>query len=98
MTTPGYRLEQYTLRHPQEVLLVKAEIDGEPDEVTIFKGFSSSLMRPTAFDPDVPVLPEQVVILAIDRLESPYRPDQPRFIQQNLSWEDFLPLLENSGV
>jgi hypothetical protein len=98
MTTPGERLEQYTLRHPQEVLLVKAEINREADEVTIFKGFSSSLMRPTAFDPDVPVLPEQAVILTIDRLESPYNPAQPRFIQQGLSWNEFLPHLERSGV
>lgn len=98
MTTAGYRLEQYTLRHPQEVLLVKAEIDGEPDEVTIFKGFSSSLMRPTAFDPDIPVLPEQSVIVTIDRLESPYNPAQPRFIQQGLTWAEFLPHLEQSGV
>jgi hypothetical protein len=94
MATPGSRLEQYTLRHPQEVLLVKAEIDGEPDEVTIFKGFSSSLMRPTAFDPDIPVLPEQAVIISIDRLESPYNPAQPRFVQQGLTWAEFLPLLE----
>jgi hypothetical protein len=98
MATPGYRLEQYTLRHPQEVLLVKAEIEGEPDEVTIFKGFSSSLMRPTAFDPDIPVLPEQAVIVSIDRLESPYNPARPRFIQQGLTWAEFLPLLERSGV
>ena len=98
MATQGYRLEQYTLRHPQEVLLVKAEIEGEPDEVTIFKGFSSSLMRPTAFDPDVPVLPEQAMILSIDRLESPYNPTHPRFIQEGLTWSEFLPLLEGSGV
>jgi hypothetical protein len=47
------RLEQYTTKRPQEVLLVKIEIDGELDEIAIFKGFSSSLMRPTAFDPDI---------------------------------------------
>ncbi len=47
------RLEQYTVKRPQEVLLVTVEVDGERDEVAIFRGFSSSLMRPTAFDPDV---------------------------------------------
>jgi hypothetical protein len=95
MTQPaGKRLEQYTLAHPKEVLLVKAEIEGEPDEVSIFKGFSSSLMRPTAFDPDVPILPEGAVIHSIDRLLSPYSPAQPHFIQQDLSWADFLELLD----
>jgi hypothetical protein len=95
---PGKRLEQYTLLYPKEVLLVKAEIDGEPDEISIFKGFSSSLMRPTAFDPDIPVLPEGAVIHAIDRLLSPYNPAQPHFIQQNLSWADFLSLLETDEI
>jgi hypothetical protein len=96
MTQPaGKQLEQYTLTHPKEVLLVKVEIEGEPDEISIFKGFSSSLMRATAFDPDVPVLPEGAVIHAIDRLLSPYNPAQPHFIQQNLSWADFLVLLES---
>jgi hypothetical protein len=90
----GKRLEQYTLAHPQEVLLVKAEVDGEPDEVTIFKGFSSSLMRQTSFDPDVPVLPEQAIILSIDRYLSPYNPSQPHPIQEGIRWEDFLPLLD----
>lgn len=94
----GKRLEQYTLGHPKEVLLVKAEIEGEPDEISIFKGFSSSLMRPTAFDPDVPVLPEGAVIHSIDRLLSPYNPVQPHFIQQDLSWTDFLALLEADGL
>jgi hypothetical protein len=91
----GKRLEQYTLTHPKEVLLVKVEIEGEPDEISIFKGFSSSLMRATNFDPDVPVLPEGALIQAIDRLLSPYNPAQPHFIQQNLSWADFLVLLES---
>jgi hypothetical protein len=94
----GQRLEKYTLRHPQEVLLVKAEVEGEPDEVSIFKGFSSSLMRPTAFDPDVPVLPDEAVILAIDRLMSPYNPTNPKVIQQGLSWADFALLLEQDGL
>jgi hypothetical protein len=99
MTQPaGKRLEQYTLAHPKEVLLVKAEIAGEPDEVSIFKGFSSSLMRPTAFDPDVPILPENAVIHSIDRLLSPYNPAQPHFIQQDLSWADFLELLDVDGL
>jgi hypothetical protein len=51
------RLEQYTVKRSHEVLIVKAQIDGEFDEIAIFKGFSSSLTRSTASDPEVPVLP-----------------------------------------
>jgi hypothetical protein len=94
----AFRLEQYTLKRPQEVLLVTAEVAGEPDEIAIFKGFSSSLMRSTAFDPDVPVLSADAKIVAIDRLVAPYRPDQPQYIQQGLTWEEMQGLLEEVGV
>jgi hypothetical protein len=94
----GKRLEQYTAKRPQEVLLVTAEITGEPDQIAIFKGFSSSLMRPTAFDPDVPVLPDGAYIITIDRLASPYNPAAPRYIQQGLTWETIQPLLSEVGV
>jgi hypothetical protein len=92
------RLEQYTIKRPQEVLIVKAEIDGEPDEIAIFKGFSSSLVRSTAFDPDVPILPEGAKIVSIDRVASPYKPDSPRYLQQGLSWETMQSLLSDAGV
>jgi hypothetical protein len=88
MPTISQQLEQYTLKRPQEVLLVTVAIAGETDQILIFKGFSSSLMRSTEFDPDVPVLPEDAVILAIDRLKSPYIPDNPQYIQQNLTWDE----------
>ena len=87
------RLEQYTAKRPQEVLLVKVEIADEQDQIAIFKGFSSSLMRPTAFDPDVPVLSDEAKIITIDRVASPYNPEAPRYIQQGLSWETMQSLL-----
>jgi hypothetical protein len=83
--TIGQRLEQYTLKNPQEVLLVTIAIQGEEDEIAIFKGFSSSLTRPTNPDPDIPVIPETATIVKIDRCLSPYDPLTPRYIQQNLS-------------
>lgn len=92
------RLEAYTLKRTQEVLLVNVEIEGEPDQIAIFKGFSSSLMRPTAFDPDIPVLPATATIVKIDRLASPYNPAAPRYLQQDLSWEAMQPLLVQVGV
>lgn len=92
------RLEQYTLKRPQEVLLVTAAIEGELDEIVIFKGFSSSLVRSTASDPDVPMLPEDAVIHRIDRLVAPYRPDHPQYIQQGLTWEEMQELLQPLGI
>ncbi|HIK33759.1 MAG TPA: hypothetical protein IGS17_19645 [Oscillatoriales cyanobacterium M59_W2019_021] len=106
MTAAGALLEQYTMKRPQEVLLVTAEIEGESDtprelvrdRIVIFKGFSSSLVRSTAYDPDIPVLPEGSVIVEIDRLHSPYDPDNPRYIQRGLTWEMMLPLLAEVGI
>jgi hypothetical protein len=88
-TNQGQQLEIYSSQHPQEVLLVKLKIDDELDEVMIFKGFSSSLMRSTAFDPDVPVISDRAEILTIDRLTAPYQPDQPNYLQQAIIWEEF---------
>ncbi len=92
------RLEQYTAKRSHEVLLVTVEIEGEIDQIAIFKGFSSSLMRQTAFDPDVPVLPEQAKMITIDRVASPYNPLSPRYIQQGLTRETIQPLLSEVGV
>jgi len=94
----GKRLEKYTAKRPQEVLLVTVEIAGETDRIVIFKGFSSSLMHPTAFDLEVPVLPDEATILSIDRVVSPYNPESPRYIQQGLTWETIQSLLQEAGV
>lgn len=98
MVSIAQRLEQYTLKRPREVLLVSAEVDGEFDQVAVFKGFSSSLVRSTAFDPDVPVLPESAKILTIDRLEAPFNPADPRYIQQAIDWDAMQALLAEIGV
>ncbi|MBD2462444.1 hypothetical protein H6G89_15460 [Oscillatoria sp. FACHB-1407] len=98
MSQLGYRLEQYTIKRPQEVLLVTVEIDGELDQILIFKGFSSSLIRPTAYDPDVPMLSDDAHIVAIDRLQAPYLPDNPHYLQQGLTVEAIHELLEVVGV
>ena len=94
----GKRLEQYTTKRPQEVLLVTLEIADEQDKVAVFKGFSSSLMRPTAFDPDMTVIPDEANVLSIDRIASPYNPESPRYIQQGISWEAMQSLLSEVGV
>ncbi|MEC4985492.1 MAG: hypothetical protein SAJ37_21170 [Oscillatoria sp. PMC 1068.18] len=92
------RLEAYTIKCPQEVLIIRAEVAGDEDEIAIFKGFSSSLMRPTAFDPDVPVLPDTATILRVDRAKSPFNPKIPDYIQKGLSWSQMESLLAKVGV
>lgn len=89
------QLEQYSLQQSQEVLLVTAEVNGHPDEILIFRGFSSSLVRPTASDPDIPILPDDAVIVAIDRLAAPYQPDNPTYLERQISWEEFSQRLTN---
>ncbi|PZD71564.1 hypothetical protein C1752_06184 [Acaryochloris thomasi RCC1774] len=98
MQSPGYRLEQYTLQHLQEVLLVQVESEGQRDEVVIFKGYSSSLTSPTNFDPDMPVLPEQARILTVDRLMGPYNPAEPQYLQRGLSWPEMQAVLAAEGL
>lgn len=98
MSTLLSRLEQYTMRHPDEVWVVHALVPEEDedradgpdlaeieDEVLVFRGFSSSLVRPTAADPAVPVLPDTATIQTLDRLRGPYHPDQPQYIVQGLT-------------
>jgi hypothetical protein len=96
--TIAQRLEKYTLKKPQEVLLVEVEIEGQEDQIIIFKGFSSSLMGQTSFDPDLPVLPAAAKIIKIDRLVSPYNPDEPNYIQKGLTWEQMQKLLSEVEV
>ncbi|WP_219907568.1 hypothetical protein [Aphanothece hegewaldii] len=92
------RLEAYTIKRPQEVLLVTIESEGEIDEIAIFKGFSSSLIRPTNPDPDIPLIGELAIIKNIDRLKSPYHPNQPSYIQQGLNDEEMESLLQELGL
>ncbi|KAJ7533652.1 hypothetical protein O6H91_13G058600 [Diphasiastrum complanatum] len=86
-------LEAYTEKVPSEVLILHALVDGEDDEVLIYKGISSSLMRPTAADVSEPVLPASAIIKFIDRVQSPYNHVDSKYIQKNISWEDFQRLL-----
>ncbi|MEO0837160.1 MAG: hypothetical protein AAFY16_14610 [Cyanobacteria bacterium J06642_3] len=82
----GLRLEKYTLKRKQEVLIVNlSTAAGEPDTVMIYGGFSSSLMRPTSFDPEIPVIADDSKITSIDRLVSPYDPNNPQYIESGVS-------------
>ncbi len=80
-------LESYSRNHPEEVLLVTTTNDAEEeDQVMIFKGFSSSLMQPTDFNPDNSVFAADAEFVSLDRLQSPFNPNEPIYIEQNMSW------------
>ncbi len=91
--TPIKRLEEYTLQHPQEVLLVSVQQQSEVNEVMIFRGFSSSLTHPTAFDPDIPIIADGDEIVSCDRLRSPYNPSNPQYLARDLSRQQMQDLL-----
>ncbi|CAI5467110.1 unnamed protein product [Closterium sp. Yama58-4] len=88
------RVEQYTERVPGEVVVLNALVDGEEDEVVVFRGFSSSLVLPTASDPSDPVLPASAAISSVDRVRGPFNPARMEYIQQGMRWEEFDQLLE----
>jgi hypothetical protein len=80
------RLEQYTLKRRKEVLIVNLKtVSGEPDMVMVYGGFSSSLMRGTASDPDIPIIAPDSKIVSIDRVASPYEPNNPEYIEKGLT-------------
>jgi hypothetical protein len=37
----------------------------------------------------VPVISDRAEILTIDRLKAPYQRNQPNYIQQAITWEEF---------
>lgn len=91
-------LEGYTQRVPSEVLLVHAVVNDEEDEVLIYKGHSSSLMRATSSDLEDAVLPPSAEIDGIDRMKGPYNPSNPQYIEAGLSWDEFLNFLKLRGL
>lgn len=90
-------LENYTEKVPSEILLVHALVDGEEDEILVFKGQSSSLMRATSPDPGEAVLPPTAVISCIDRMQGPFNPSNPEYIEAGLSLDAFLEFLKSRG-
>ena len=59
-------------------------------ELLIFRGFSSSVTHPTAFDPDRPALPEGAVITSAELLAGPLNPLQERRLAGPQPVEAFL--------
>ncbi|AFZ54251.1 hypothetical protein VKI21_08910 [Cyanobacterium aponinum UTEX 3222] len=89
-------IEKYSENHPQEVLILRARDNQEEVEIMIFKGFSSNLTGSTAFDPDMPILSPDGEIISCDRILSPYNPNNPQYIEKNISPSELLKLLREN--
>jgi hypothetical protein len=68
------QLEQCSRGRPDRVLRLSGRLEGEPYELLIYRGFSSSTTHPTAFDPDHPVLPAGTEIDSAELLSGPLNP------------------------
>lgn len=62
----------------------------EPFELLIYRGISSSLTHPTAFDPDQPALPDGALVEAVTLLRAPLHPGAPEVLAGPAPLEQFL--------
>jgi hypothetical protein len=84
------QLEELSRSRPDRLLRLQGSCDGEPMEVLIFRGFSSSTTHPTAFDPDQSVLPSGASLQAAHLLQGPLDPAQERRLAGPQDPVDFL--------
>ena len=72
------QLEAISRSRPDRVLRLSGQLPAEGGEelfeLLIFRGFSSSVSHPTAFDPDQPALPSGAQIQAAELLQGPLNP------------------------
>jgi hypothetical protein len=89
-------LEVISREHPDRVLRLRGTLPadgdgaGEAFELLIFRGFSSSITHPTAFDPDQPALPGGAEITAAELLEGPLSPGAERLLAGPAAVERYL--------
>ena len=70
------QLEERSRLEPRRVVRLKGTTEGEPFELLIFRGFSSSTTHPTAFDPDASVLPPSTRLEQAELLQGPLNPSE----------------------
>tara|TARA_X000000950_G_scaffold186031_1_gene225255 strand:- start:6980 stop:7264 length:285 start_codon:yes stop_codon:yes gene_type:complete len=84
-------LESISRDRPDRALRLQGEMgNGEALEVVIFRGFSSSLTHPTAFDPDQPLLPSEARIESAVLLQAPLNPAAEQVLAGPRPAQDFL--------
>ena len=88
-------LEAISRERPDRVLRLRGTLPGpagtcEPFELLIFRGFSSSVSHPTAFDPDQPALPATARIASAELLQGPLNPTREQRLRGPEPLEPFL--------
>ena len=89
-------LEEQSRSRPDRVLRLTGTLPAvsaaglEPFELLIFRGFSSSVSHPTAFDPDQPALPETARLEAAELLQGPLNPAAEQRLAGPLPPQHFL--------
>ena len=79
------QLEERTRLLPDRVVRLQGTVLGEPFELLIFRGVSSSTTHPTAFDPDASVLPEGTALQRAELLQGPLNPAESTVLMGPLS-------------
>lgn len=87
-------LESISRGFADRLLRLQGQLPGpqgpEPFELLIYRGISSSLTHPTAFDPDQPALPDGAVVEAVTLLRAPLNPDAPEVLAGPAPLDHFL--------
>ena len=87
-------IEELSRSRPDRVVRLTGELPGdgglEPFELLIFRGFSSSVSHPTAFDPDQPALPEAAQLDSGELLHGPLNPAAERRLAGPAAVQHFL--------
>ncbi|MFO7630037.1 MAG: hypothetical protein R6W06_11095 [Prochlorococcaceae cyanobacterium] len=78
-------LEECSRSRPDRVLRLRGVLRAggpgeEPFELLIFRGFSSSTTHPTGFDPDQPVLAQELVLRSAELLAGPLNPEAEQLL------------------
>lgn len=89
------QLELLSRDRPDRVLRLRGQFRGageaaEPFELVMFRGFSSSTTHPTAYDPDVSLLPEGASFAEAELLAAPLNPAAEQRLAGPVSVERFL--------
>ncbi|KAI3976473.1 hypothetical protein MKX01_008331 [Papaver californicum] len=82
-----------------EALLVTATVDGQEEEILIFKvsHMEKGITYRTSPDPSRSILPERAVIKSIDRIRGPFDPSNIEYIDKGLTLEIFERRLEQTN-
>ena len=84
------QLEERSRLDSERVVRLTGTVDGEPFELVIFRGFSSSTTHPTAFDPDASVLPPETRLEQAELLRGPLNPSNAVVLAGPMSPADLL--------